>query len=184
MIIFYLFSLITVLSDTPDSLIIKYTAEYQKNKIADKVQYKLKDGGFFPEETGLPALPSVRKQILTPVNGKTELTYRVLSTLNERGTPTIIKYYGDNQIKETPEQYTPLPVTITENRPSPHGNATISINPFSFDGKNVKIRKDILIKIYFKGGKWINPRGYQRNNTLLFLNTIRGEKIEIQDMTE
>jgi len=177
MIIFYLFSLITVLSDTPDSLIIKYTAEYQKNKIADKVQYKLKDGGFFPEETGLPALPSVRKQILTPVNGKTELTYRVLSTLNERGTPTIIKYYGDNQIKETPEQYTPLPVTITENRPSPHGNATISINPFSFDGKNVKIRKDILIKIYFKGGKWINPRGYQRNNTLLFLNTIRGEKI-------
>ena len=131
MIIFYLLSLITVLSDTKDSLVIKYTAEYHKNKIADKTQYKLKDGGNFPEETGLPALPSVIKNILTPANGEIELTYRVLSTLNERETPTLIKNYGDEEIKKSPEKYTPIPVTITQNRPSPHGNATIKINPFS-----------------------------------------------------
>ena len=178
MIIFCLLSLITVLSDTPDSLVITYTAKYQKNKIGDKTQYKLKDGGFYPEKTGLPALPSIRKRILTPTDGKIQLIYRVLSTINERETPTIIKYYGDEEIKESPEKYAPIPVTITENRPSPHGNATININPFSFDGKNVKIRKDILIKIYFKGGKWISPRGYQRKNPLLFLNKIRGERLK------
>ncbi|MEJ2568112.1 MAG: hypothetical protein P8Z50_04475, partial [candidate division WOR-3 bacterium] len=177
MIIFCLFSLITVLSDTPDSLVIKYTAEYQKNKIGNKTQYKLKDGGPFPEETGLPALPSFRKRILTPSDGKIELIYRVSSTINEREIPTIIQNYGDDKTREFPEKYTPVPVTITENRPSPHGNATININPFSFDGKNVKIRKNILIKIYFKGGKWISPRGYQRKNSFLFLNTIRGKEI-------
>jgi len=178
MIIFCLFSLITVLSDTPDSLVITYTAKYQKNKIVDKVLYSLEDGGSSPEKTGLPALPSVRKRILTPVNGKIELRYRILSTLNERETPTVVQNYGDNETKEVPEKYTPIPVTITENRPSPHGNATISINPFSFDGKNVKIRNNILIKIYFKGGKWISPRGYQKNNPFLFLNQIRGEEIK------
>jgi hypothetical protein len=177
MIIFFLFSLITVVSDTPDSLVIRYTAEYQKNKVGDKTQYNLKTGGSFPEETGFPALPSVRKKILTPANGKTELRYRVLSILNEREIPTIIQRYGEKEIKGIPKNYTPTPVTIIENRQSPHGNATIIINPFSFDGKNVKIRNNILIKIYFKGGNWISPRGYQRNNPLLFLNKIRGERI-------
>ena len=80
MIIFCLFSLITVLSDTPDSLILKYTVEYKKNKIGNKVKYELKDGGIFPEERGLPALPSIKKEILTPVKGKVDLKYKVLST--------------------------------------------------------------------------------------------------------
>jgi hypothetical protein len=177
MIIFCLFSLITVLSDTPDSLILKYSAEYQKNKFGDKVRYDLKDGGALPEESGLPALASVKKRILTPVKGRIELRYSVLSTNTESGTPTIIQNYGENETRKVPERYTPLPVTISENRPSPHGNATITINPFSFDGRNVKVRKDILIKIYFHGGKWISPKGYQRKNSHLFLNQIRGERI-------
>jgi len=178
MIIFYLLSLITVLSDTPDSLVINYTAEYRKNKIGDKVLYSLEDGGSFPEKTGLPTLPSVRKNILTPVKGEIELRYIVLSVLNEKGIPTTIQKYGDRETPEVPEKYTPFPVTITENRPSPHGNATININPFLFDGKNIKVRKNILIKIYFKGGKWISPRGYQKRNSHLFLNQIRGKEIK------
>jgi len=177
MIIFYLFSLITVLSDTPDSLVIEYSAEYKKSKLGDKVQYDLKDGGQLPEGMGLPALASVKRRILTPVKGRVELKYKVLSTRTERETPTIIHHYGENEIRKVPKNYTPSPVTISENRPSPHGNATIMINPFSFDGRNVKIRKNILIKIYFRGGKWISPRGYQRRNSHLFLNQIRGERI-------
>jgi hypothetical protein len=177
MIIFCLFSLITVLSDTPDSLVIKYSAEYEKNKVGDKAQYDLKDGGDFPEERGLPALASVTKQILIPVKGKIELKYKVLSSRTERETPTIIQHYGENEIRKFPKRYTPSPVTINENRPSPHGNATITINPFSFNGRNVKIRSDILIKIYFRGGRWISPRGYQRKNPHIFLNQIRGKTI-------
>jgi hypothetical protein len=177
MIIFCLLSLITVLSDTPDSLILKYSAEYHKNRVGDKVRYDLKDGGALPEESGLPALASVKKRILTPVKGRIELRYSVLSTHTESGTPTIIQLYGENETREIPERYTPLPVTISENRPSPHGNATITVNPFSFDGRNVKVRKDILIKVYFYGGRWISPRGYQRRNPHLFLNQIRGEII-------
>jgi len=177
MIIFCLLSLITVLSDTPDSLILKYSTEYEKNRVGDKVRYDLKDGGALPEESGLPALASVKKRILTPVKGRIELRYVVLSTHTETETPTIIQHYGENETRKVPERYTPLPVTISENRSSPHGNATITINPFSFDGRNVKVRKDILIKVYFYGGKWISPRGYQRRNSHLFLNKIRGEKI-------
>ncbi len=177
MIIFCLFSLITVLSDTPDSLILKYSAEYKKNKVGDKVQYYLKDGGTYPEESGLPELASVKRRILTPVNGKVELKYKVLSTHTERGIPTIIKRYGESETRKVPKSYTPPPVTIRENRPSPHGNATIMINPFSFDGKGVKVRSDIVIKIYFYGGRWISPRGYQRKNAHIFLNKIRGETV-------
>jgi hypothetical protein len=177
MIIFCLFSLITVLSDTEDSLVIKYSAEYEKNRTGDKVQYDLKGGGAFPEEKGFPALVSVRKRILTPVKGKIELKYEVLNTRTEREIPTIVQHYGESETRKVPETYTPPPVTISENRPSPHGNATITINPFSFDGRNVKVRNNILIKIYFKGGKWISPDGYQRRNSHLFLNQIRGERI-------
>jgi hypothetical protein len=177
MILLCIFSLITVLSDTPDSLVIKYSAEYGKNKIGDKVQYNLKDGDFFPGEKGFPELASVKRRILTPVKGKIDLKYNVLSTLTEKGIPTVLRYYGEEETREIPEIYTPPPVTITENRPSPHGNATIFINPFSFDGRNVKIRNSILIKIYFRGGKWISPLGYQRKNSYLFLNQIRGETI-------
>jgi hypothetical protein len=177
MIIFFLFSLITVIADTPDSLIIKYSAEYKKDKVGDKIQYVLKDGGVFPEEKGSPALASVISKILTPVKGKNELRYTVLSTRRDREIPTIVQYYGENETIKIPKVHTPPPVTISENRPSPHGNATITINPFSFDGRNVKIRNNILIKIYFKGGKWISPRGYKRRNSHLFLNKIRGERI-------
>ena len=177
MIIIYLFSLITVLSDTPDSLILKYSAEYEKNIAGDKIQYYLKDGGTYPEESGLPELASVKRRILTPVNGRVELKYKVLGTHTERGIPTIIKRYGESETRKIPKSYAPLPVTISENRSSPHGNATIMINPFSFDGKVIKVRSDILIKIYFYGGRWISPRGYQRKNPQIFLNKIRGEKI-------
>ncbi len=177
MILFCLLSFITVLSDTPDSLVIKYSAEYKKNTIGDKVRYDLKDGGVFPEEKGFPALASVEKKILTPVKGKIELRYKVLSTRTEREIPTIIQRYGERETSRIPESYTPPPVTISENRSSPHGNAEVMINPFSFDGRNVKIRSHILIKIYFRGGKWISPRGYQRRNSHIFLNKIRGEKI-------
>jgi len=177
MIVFCLFSLITVISDTPDSLVIKYSAEYSKNRMGDKIQYDLKDGGVFPEEKGFPALVSVRRKILTPVKGKIELRYKVLSTRTEREIPTVLQRYGEDETGKVPKVYTPLPVTISKNRPSPHGNATILINPFSFDGRNVKIRSSILIKVYFRGGKWISPRGYQMRNSNLFLNKIRGEKI-------
>ncbi len=177
MILIYLLSLVTVLSDTPDSLTFKYTAEYSKDKIGNKIQYNLKDGGVFPEEKGSPALASVKKSILTPVDGKVELWYQVLSTHTERGIPTMIQFYGEKQTGQNPSSYTPLPVTLRKNNPSPHGNTTITINPFSFDGKSVKVRNSILIKIYFRGGKWIRPSGYQRRISQIFLNEIRGEKI-------
>ncbi len=177
MILLCIFSLITILSDTPDSLVIKYTAEYEKNAVGDKVWYDLKDGDFFPEGKGFPELASVKRRILTPVKGKIELTYNVLSILNEKGIPTVLRHYGDEQTREVPEIYTPSPVTITENHPSPHGNATILINPFSFDGRKVQVRNSILIKIYFRGGKWIRPRGYQEKNSRIFLNETRGERI-------
>jgi hypothetical protein len=177
MILLCIFSLITVLSDTPDSLVIRYTAEYGKNKFGDKVRYELKDGDWLPEERGLPELASVKRTILTPVKGKIELKYSILSTRTEKEMPTILRHYGEEETREIPEIYTPLPVTITENHPSPHGNATILINPFSFDGRTVKIRNSILIKIYFRGGKWIRPRGYQEKNSHIFLNEIRGERI-------
>jgi len=177
MIVLCLLSLVTILSDTPDSLVIKYSGEYNKDKVGDKVQYNLKDGGVFPEEKGYPALASVKKSILIPVDGKVELKYQVLSTHRERAIPTMIQFYGEKHTGQIPKSYTPLPVIIRENTPSPHGNATITINPFSFDGKNVKVRNSILIKIYFRGGKWIRPRGNQRRISQIFLNKIRGERI-------
>ncbi len=177
MIIFCLFSLITVLTDTPDSLVLKYSAEYDKNIIGDKVRYNLKDGGFFPDEKGFPELASVKRRILTPVKGKVDLRYKVLSTRTERGIPTTIQFYGEEDIRKIPENYTPLPVAIEENNPSPNGNATIVINPFSFDGRKVSVRSEILIKIYFRGGKWVSPRGYQKRNSHVFLNKIRGQEI-------
>jgi len=177
MIILYLLSLVTVLSDTPDSLVIKYSAEYNKDKIGDKLRYNLKDGGVFPEEKGYPALASVKKSILIPVDGKVELKYQVLSSRSEKAIPTMIQFYGEKQPSENPKSYTPLPVTISGNNPSPHGNATLTINPFSFDGRKVTVRNSILIKIYFRGGEWIRPRGYQRRISQIFLNKIRGEQI-------
>jgi len=179
MIIFCLFSLVTTLSDTPDSLVIEYSAEYVKNKVGDKVQYDLKEDAAFPEEIGLPALPWIKRKILTPVEGRIELKYKVLRTRIEKETPTIVQYYGESEIRKVPESYTPPAVKIIENSPSPNGSATIIINPFSFDGKKVQIRSDIRIKIYFIGGKWISPIGYQQRNPNLFLNQIRGEKIRI-----
>jgi hypothetical protein len=177
MILLCIFSLITILSDTPDSLVIKYSAEYRKNQVGDKVQYILKDGDFFPKEKGFPELASVKRRILTPVKGKIDWKYDVLRTGIEKGIPTVLRHYGEETPRETPEIYNPPPVTITENRPSPHGNATILINPFSFDGNVVKIRSPILIKIYFRGGNWIKPRGHEEKNSLIFLNEPRGEKI-------
>ena len=177
MIVFYLLSLVTILSDTPDSLTFKYSAELDKDILENRIQYNLKDGGVFPKEQGYPALASVKKSILIPVGGKIELKYQVLTTRNERGLPTMIQFFGEEQKRQTPKSYTPLPVTISENRPSPHGNATVMINPFSFDGKNVKVRNSILIKIYFRGGKWIRPRGNEGRFSRIFLNKIRGTKI-------
>jgi hypothetical protein len=179
MILLCILSLITILSDTPDSLVIKYSAEYEKNTVGDNILYDLKDGDCLPGESGLPELASVKRNILTPVKGKIELKYNVLSTNTEKAIPTVLRLYGEDETSEVPEIYNPPPVTMTENHPSPHGNATILINPFSFDGNVVKIRSPILIKIYFRGGNWIKPRGHEEKNSLIFLNKPRGEKTRI-----
>ncbi|MEO0293331.1 MAG: C25 family cysteine peptidase [candidate division WOR-3 bacterium] len=176
MILFFLFSAINIIADTPDSLIIKYTLEYEKFLISGRISYKLKEGNFYPIEEGVAELPSIRRSILTPVGCEIELKYKVLESQKEKGIPRVLSYFGE-EIEKTPPPYILPPVAIEENTPSPFGNSTLIINPFSFDGEKIEERKLILIKIYFRGGKWIKPRGYQARKLSIFLNKQKGEAI-------
>jgi len=174
-----LISSFSILADTPDSLILRYSAEYKKFIRDGKIFYEL-ERGKYPEKEGLPALPSCRKRLLIPIGAKIDLKYQVLQSKKDRGIPSVVYFYNKKKARVLPERYTPPPVEIKKNRPSPFGNATLIVNPFSFDGRTISIRKSILIKLYFRGGKWVNPRGYPARNSSLFLNKIKEKKVKAE----
>ncbi|MCK4225316.1 T9SS type A sorting domain-containing protein [candidate division WOR-3 bacterium] len=171
-----LISSLSVLADTPDSLVLRYTAEFEQSTLESRAFYELK-GGSYPDKEGMPALPSLRKKILTPVGGRVELHYQINEEDRVEVIPDVVHFYGKKEESKKPNTYQPPPAELKQHRPSPYGNATLLIHPFTFDGKYTHIRKIVTIKIYFHGGKWIRPGGYQERNPLLFLNQIRGKRI-------
>ncbi len=172
-------SSITVLTDTPDSLVLRYTINFKQTTINSRVSYEI-EGGTYPDLDGMPALPYIRKMILTPVGGRVDVKYYIESTERVKNIPVVVQFYGRKSEKEIPEVFQPLPAELQHNRPSPYGNATLLIYPFTFDGEYVNIRKSIVIKIYFRGGEWIRPEGYPERNPSLFLNQIRGKSLKIE----
>ncbi len=173
----------TVLADTPDSLILRYITHYKTSTINDGTSYEIEEGTY-PDKEGMPALPLVRKKILTPVGGRVVFRYQIELTDRVKCVPTIVQFYGRKIAKEKPPTYQPPPAEIQQNRPSPHGNATLFIHPFAFDGRYIEIRKSIIIKIYFEGGRWIRPEGYVARQPSLFLNQIRGKSLRLKEISK
>lgn len=167
-------SSISVLADTPDSLILRYNTRYKQSTINDRIFFEI-EGGTYSTEDGMPALPYLRKKILTPVGGRVYVKYQIESTDRVKSIPSTVQFYGREVKSERPKVFQPAPVKLQQHRPSPFGNATLLIHPFTFNGEYIEKRGSILIKIYFQGGKWIRLEGYPARLPSLFLNKIRGE---------
>uniref|UniRef100_A0A7C4U6Q0 T9SS type A sorting domain-containing protein n=1 Tax=candidate division WOR-3 bacterium TaxID=2052148 RepID=A0A7C4U6Q0_UNCW3 len=151
--IFFLLSLLNIISDTEDSLVFLYSPDYSIFYERDSLRIELDDGDVWTK-TGEPLLPYTLKKIFVSSGGAT-LQYKVLKKEIIQGKPIMNKntIFEDNIFDYKPVFLEPAELEIFGNSVK---TGEIKIFPFSFDGDNIEIRKEILFKIYFKG-KWFKP---------------------------
>lgn len=151
--IFLIFSTINIICDTEDSLIFSYSPEYSIIKEGDSVRIELNEGVIFTS-VGEPELPFVVKNILVSEGGAT-LRYYVNKKeyVKERIVSNKNILFDSEKVDYKPIIFEPVKIDIYGDKVK---TADIKIYPFSYDGEKIEIRKDIIIKVYFKG-KWYKP---------------------------
>ncbi|MCD6277271.1 T9SS type A sorting domain-containing protein [candidate division WOR-3 bacterium] len=169
--ILLLLGTITVISDTPDSLILLYNAEYTIDTTSGIPHIKLTDGEC-DLPPGYPEIPYAVYFVRLPEKGG-NVEYKVLEKTEENITPPVVKdIFGESEYRTVDYKPSPVKMEVYGKRAK---KGRLIINPFIKSGNNVEVRKKILIKIKMKG-KWFRER---YRTPVKFINKIRGRIVSL-----